>query len=78
LIRPTVAWPPAGFFDLLGPRRTCYPRCRRSGERRAPEWLVERNREIAGVTMESVKRAAHRAFGDGSLHTTVVGRPEGF
>jgi hypothetical protein len=25
-----------------------------------------------------VKRAAHRAFGDGSLHTTVVGRPEGF
>jgi zinc protease len=47
-------------------------------ERRAPEWLVERNREIAGVTMKSVKRAAHRAFGDGSLHTTVVGRPEGF
>jgi zinc protease len=47
-------------------------------ERRAPEWLVERNREIAAVTMESVKRAAHRAFGDGSLHTTVVGRPEGF
>jgi hypothetical protein len=25
-----------------------------------------------------VKRAAHRAFGDGSLHTTVVGRPVGF
>ena len=47
-------------------------------ERRAPEWLVERNREIGAVTMESVKRAAHRAFGDGSLHTTVVGRPEGF
>lgn len=47
-------------------------------ERRPPEWLVERNREIAAVTMESVKRAAHRAFGDGSLHTTVVGRPEGF
>jgi zinc protease len=47
-------------------------------ERRAPEWLVERNREVAAVTMESVKRAAHRAFGDGSLHTTVVGRPEGF
>ena len=47
-------------------------------ERRAPEWLIERNREIAAVTMESVKRAAHRAFGDGSLHTTVVGRPEGF
>jgi zinc protease len=47
-------------------------------ERRAPEWLIERNREIAAVTMESVKRAAHRAFGDGSLHTAVVGRPEGF
>jgi zinc protease len=47
-------------------------------ERRAPEWLVERNREIGAVTMASVKRAAHRAFGDGSLHTTVVGRPEGF
>ncbi|HSV01373.1 MAG TPA: pitrilysin family protein [Roseiarcus sp.] len=47
-------------------------------ERRTPEWLVERNREIGAVTMESVKRAAHRAFGDGSLHTTVVGRPEGF
>jgi hypothetical protein len=30
------------------------------------------------VTMESVGRAAHRAFGDGALHTTVVGRPEGF
>jgi len=28
--------------------------------------------------MKSVRRAAHRAFGDGSLHTTVVGRPEGF
>ncbi len=47
-------------------------------ERRAPDWLVERNREIAGVTMESVRRAAHRAFGDGSLYTTVVGKPEGF
>jgi zinc protease len=47
-------------------------------ERRAPDWLVERNREIAAVTMKSVKRAAHRAFGDGSLHTIVVGRPEGF
>jgi len=47
-------------------------------ERRAPDWLIERNREIAAVTMKSVKRAAHRAFGDGALHTTVVGRPEGF
>jgi len=47
-------------------------------ERRAPDWLVERNRQIAAVTRESVRRAAHRAFGDGSLHTTVVGKPEGF
>ena len=47
-------------------------------EGRPPKWLVERNREIAAVSMESVKRAANRAFGDGSLHTTVVGRPEGF
>jgi zinc protease len=47
-------------------------------ERRAPDWLVERNRQIAAVTAKSVKRAAQRAFGDGSLHTTVVGRPEGF
>ena len=47
-------------------------------ERRAPEWLVERNRTIAAVTLPSVRRAAQRAFGDGSLLTTVVGRPEGF
>jgi zinc protease len=47
-------------------------------EGRAPDWLIERNREIAGVTIDSVRRAAHRAFGDGSLLTTVVGRPEGF
>jgi zinc protease len=47
-------------------------------ERRAPDWLIERNREIAAVTQESVRRAASRAFGDGALHTTVVGRPEGF
>jgi zinc protease len=47
-------------------------------ERREPDWLVERNREIAAVTQQSVRRAAHRAFGDGSLHTTVVGKPEGF
>jgi zinc protease len=47
-------------------------------EGRAPEWLVERNREIAAVTKESARRAANRAFADGSLYTTVVGRPEGF
>ena len=47
-------------------------------ERRPPEWLVERNLRIAEVTKESVRRAAARAFGDGALHTTVVGKPEGF
>ena len=30
------------------------------------------------MTMADVKRAAARAFGDGSLYTTVVGKPEGF
>jgi zinc protease len=47
-------------------------------EGRSPEWLVDRNLEIAAVTRESLKRAANRAFGDGSLYTTVVGKPEGF
>jgi zinc protease len=47
-------------------------------ERRGTEWLVERNRQIAAVTAKDLKRAAERAFGDGSLFTTVVGKPEGF
>ena len=47
-------------------------------EGRPPEWLVERNRQIAAVTRASLKRAAGRAFGDGALYTTVVGKPEGF
>ncbi|HTR12935.1 MAG TPA: pitrilysin family protein [Roseiarcus sp.] len=47
-------------------------------EGRRPEWLVERNRQIAAVTMASLKRAAERALGDGALYTTVVGKPEGF
>jgi zinc protease len=47
-------------------------------EGRSPEWLVDRNLEIAAVTRESLKRAAERAFGDGALYTTVVGKPEGF
>jgi len=47
-------------------------------EGRRPQWLVERNREIAAVTMASLKRAAARAFGDGALYTAVVGKPEGF
>jgi zinc protease len=47
-------------------------------EGRAPDWLVERNRQIGAVTMADIKRAAPRAFGDGALYTTVVGKPEGF
>ena len=47
-------------------------------EGRAPDWLVERNRLIAAVTLPSLKRAAARALGDGALYTTVVGKPEGF
>ena len=47
-------------------------------EGRAPEWLVERNRLIAAVTLPSLKRAAGRALGDGALYTTVAGKPEGF
>ncbi len=47
-------------------------------EGRAPDWLVERNRRIGAVTMADVQRACARAFGDGSLYTTVVGKPEGF
>ncbi len=47
-------------------------------EGRSPDWLVERNRQIAAVTKASLKRAAERAFRDGSLYTVVVGKPEGF
>ena len=47
-------------------------------EGRAPDWLVERNRLIGAVTLADAKRACARAFGDGSLYTTVVGEPEGF
>ncbi len=47
-------------------------------EGRAPDWLVERNRQIGAVTMADIKRAAARAFGDGALYTMVVGKPEGF
>jgi zinc protease len=41
------------------------------------EYLDERNRMIAAVTMEDVKRAAKRLFGDGQLLVVVAGRPEG-
>jgi len=46
-------------------------------EGRSPDWLVERNRLIAAVTPAALKRAAERAFGDGSLYTAMVGKPEG-
>ncbi len=41
------------------------------------EYLDERNRMIAAVTMEDVKRAAKRLLGDGRLLVVVAGRPEG-
>ena len=46
-------------------------------EGRAPDWLVERNQHIAAVTPTALRRAAERAFGDGSLYTAIVGKPEG-
>jgi zinc protease len=41
------------------------------------EYLDERNRMIAAVTMEDARRAAIRLFGDGRLLVVVAGRPEG-
>ncbi len=41
------------------------------------EYLDERNRLFAAVTMDDAKRAAKRLFGDASLLVTVAGRPEG-
>ncbi len=41
------------------------------------EWLVERNRQVAAVTMADAKRTAMRLFGDGALSVVLVGRPEG-
>ena len=38
---------------------------------------VEENLEN-GMNPDEARHAANRAFGDGSLHTTVVGRPVGF
>jgi zinc protease len=40
------------------------------------EWLVERNRRIAAVTMADARRTAERLFGDGALSVVMVGRPE--
>jgi len=42
-----------------------------------PEWLVERNGLIAGVTMDDAKRVAARLYGDGALSVAIVGRPVG-
>ncbi len=40
------------------------------------EYLDERNKLIAAVTMEDAKRAAKRLFGDAKLLVTVAGNPE--
>ncbi|MGH6857184.1 MAG: M16 family metallopeptidase [Methylocella sp.] len=40
------------------------------------EYLDERNKLIAGVTMEDAKRASKRLFGDTKLLVTVAGNPE--
>ncbi|MEJ0093573.1 MAG: pitrilysin family protein [Methylocella sp.] len=41
------------------------------------DYLDERNRLIAAVTLEDAKRAAKRVFGDAKLLVAVAGRPEG-
>ena len=41
------------------------------------EYLDERNKLVAAVTMQDAKRAAKRLFGDGKLLITVAGQPEG-
>ena len=42
------------------------------------DYLDERNKCIAAVTMEDARRAARRVFGDGDLLVAVAGRPDGF
>ena len=44
-------------------------------EGRAANWLNERNRLIAAVTLEDARRAAARIFGDGAMMVSMVGRP---
>ena len=44
-------------------------------EGRGADWLNERNRRIAAVTLADAKRAAARLFGDGALAICMVGRP---
>jgi zinc protease len=41
------------------------------------DYLDERNKLIAAVTMDDAKRAAKRLFGDGQLLVAVAGRPDG-
>jgi zinc protease len=41
------------------------------------DYLDERNRLIAAVTMEDAKRVAKRLFGDGKLLVIIAGRPQG-
>jgi len=41
------------------------------------DYLDERNKLIAAVTMADAKRAAERLFGDGKLLVAVAGRPDG-
>jgi zinc protease len=41
------------------------------------DYLDERNKLIAAVTMDDAKRAAKRLFGDGKLLVAVSGRPDG-
>jgi zinc protease len=42
-----------------------------------PDWLTERNRRIAAVSLSDAHRTAERLFGDGALSVVLVGRPEG-
>ncbi len=42
-----------------------------------PEFLAQRNRLFAEVTLADVKRVAQRLFGDPSLLVQAVGRPVG-
>jgi zinc protease len=45
-------------------------------EGHGPSWLVERNLQIAAVSMADARRVAERVFGDGALSVVLVGRPE--
>ena len=46
-------------------------------EGHGPTWLVERNVQVAAVTMADARRTAERVFGDGALSVVLVGRPAG-